>query len=75
MVQALSTISDVERVRQYQKLIELELLKMDTFVAAEMTPNLCAAGVTMPGLMMRVLKDARTRHPENAQRTIARPHR
>mgnify|MGYP001175642615 FL=1 len=40
MVQALSTISDVERGRQYQKLIELELLKMDTFVAAEMTPNL-----------------------------------
>jgi len=27
-------------VRQYQKLIELELLKMDAFVAAEMTPNL-----------------------------------
>jgi hypothetical protein len=28
VMQALSTMSDVERVRQYQKLIELELLKM-----------------------------------------------
>lgn len=39
-MQARSTISDVQRERQYQKLIELEQLKMGPFVAAEMTPHL-----------------------------------
>lgn len=40
MKQARSTISDVSRVRQYQKLIELEQLKMGPFVAPEMALHL-----------------------------------
>ena len=35
--------SELQGVRQYQELIDLELLKMGAFVAAEMTPHLWAA--------------------------------
>ena len=40
MKQARSTISEVSRVRQHQKLIELEPLKMGPFVATEMPLHL-----------------------------------
>ena len=40
VMQALSTMSELWRVRQYQKLIELELLKMGPFVVAEKRPHL-----------------------------------
>lgn len=62
--------SDLQGVRQYQELIDLELLKMGGFVAAEMTPHLWAASVKMPVLMVQVLEDAWTRNPEDAQRTF-----
>src|ERR1700730_12138403 len=50
--------SDLQGVRQYQELIDLELLKMGAFVAAEMTPHLWASSVKMPVLMIQVLKDS-----------------
>jgi len=62
--------SDLQGIRQYQELIDLELLKMGAFVAAEMTPHRWAAGVKMPVLMVQVLEDAWTRNPEDAQRTF-----
>ncbi len=62
--------SDLQGVRQYQPLIDLELLKMGAFVAAEMTPHLWAASVKMPVLMVQVLEDAWTRNPEDAQKTF-----
>ena len=40
-------------MRQYQELIDLELLKMGAFVAAEMTPHLWATSVKMPVLMVQ----------------------
>src|SRR5215471_18633171 len=43
-----SAMSELQGVSQYQELIDLELLKMGAFVAAEMTPHLWAAGVKMP---------------------------
>ena len=62
--------SELQGVRQYQELIDLELLKMGAFVAAEMTPHLWAASVKMPVLMVQVLKDSWTRNPEDAQKTF-----
>lgn len=62
--------SELQGVRQYQELIDLELLKMGAFVAAEMTPHLWAASVKMPVLMVQVLEDAWTRNPEDAQTTF-----
>ncbi|MEC9368017.1 MAG: alpha/beta hydrolase, partial [Pseudomonadota bacterium] len=62
--------SDLQGIRQYQELIDLELLKMGAFVAGEMTPHLWAASVTMPVLMVQVLEDEWTRNPEDAQKTF-----
>jgi len=62
--------SDLQGVRQYQELIDLELLKMGGFVAAEMTPHLWAPSVRMPVLMVQVLEDAWTRNPQDAQKTF-----
>jgi hypothetical protein len=50
-----------------QELIDLELLKMGGWLAAEMTPHLSAPGVNMPVLMIQVLRDSWTRNPEDAQ--------
>ncbi len=46
-----------------QELIDLELLKMGRWLAAEMTPDLSAPGVNMPVLMIQVLRDSWTRNP------------
>lgn len=74
MVVSMSAIydafSELQGIRQYQELIDLELLKMGGFVAAEMTPHHWAASVKMPVLMVQVLEDAWTRNPEDAQRTF-----
>jgi hypothetical protein len=60
-----SAISELQGISQYQELIDLELLKMGAFVAAEMTPQLSAPEVKMP-----VLEDEWTRNPEDAQKTF-----
>jgi hypothetical protein len=65
-----SAMSELQGVNQYQELIDLELLKMGAFVAAEMTPHLWAAGVKMPVLMVQVHDDEWTRNPEDAQKTF-----
>jgi hypothetical protein len=62
--------SELQGVRQYQELIDLELLKMGAFVAAEMTPHRYAASVTMPVMIVQVLKDSWTSNPEDAQKTF-----
>lgn len=62
--------SELQGVSQFQELIDLELLKMGGFVAAEMTPHLWASAVKMPVLMIQVLEDAWTRNPEDAQKTF-----
>lgn len=74
MVVSMSAIydafSELQGIQQYQELIDLELLKMGAFVAAEMTPHHWAASVKMPVLMVQVLEDAWTRNPEDAQKTF-----
>ena len=63
-------MSELQSVSQYQELIDLELLKMGAWLAAEMTPHLSAPGVKMPVLMVQVLEDEWTRNPEDAQKTF-----
>ncbi|PSJ81163.1 alpha/beta hydrolase [Neisseria iguanae] len=62
--------SEIQGVRHYQELIDLELLKMGAFTAAEMTPHLWAHAVTMPTLVVQVHDDAWTRNPEDGQKTF-----
>lgn len=62
--------SELQGVAQYQELIDLELLKMGAFPAADMTPQLFAASIKMPVLMWQVLEDAWTKNPEDAQKTF-----
>lgn len=74
MVVSMSAIydafSELQGIQQYQELIDLELLKMGAFVAAEMTPHHWAASVKMPVFMVQVLEDAWTRNPGDAQKTF-----
>lgn len=74
MVVSMSAIfdafSELQGVRQYQELIDLELLKMGAFTAAEMTPHLWAPSVKMPVLMVQVRDDSWTRNPEDGQKTF-----
>jgi alpha-beta hydrolase superfamily lysophospholipase len=65
-----SAMSELQGVSQYQELIDLELLKMGAWLAADMTPHLSAPGVTMPVLMVQVLEDEWSRNPEDAQKTF-----
>ncbi|HEY7388878.1 MAG TPA: alpha/beta hydrolase [Bryobacteraceae bacterium] len=62
--------SELQGVAQYQELIDLELLKMGAFPAADMTPQLFAASVRMPVLMWQVRNDSWTKNPEDAQKTF-----
>jgi pimeloyl-ACP methyl ester carboxylesterase len=64
--------SELQDVGQYQELIDLELLKMGGFPAADMAGHLWAEGVAMPVLMWQVLEDAWTKNPEDAQKTFDR---
>ena len=74
MVVSMSAIfdafSELQGIRQYQELIDFELLKMGAFVADEMTPQLFASGVKMPVLMVQVRDDEWTRNPQDAQKTF-----
>src|SRR5262245_51557779 len=60
--------SELQGIREYQKLIDLELLKMGAFVAAEMTPHLWASGVKMPVLMVQVLRTNGRETPRTRKR-------
>lgn len=62
--------SELQGIQQYQELIDLELIKMGAFSAAEMTPHLWAHAVKMPTMIVQVLDDAWTRNPEDGQKTF-----
>jgi len=61
--------SELQGISQYQELIDLELLKLGGFPAADMGGYLWAANVTMPVLMWQVRKDIWTK-PEDGQKTF-----
>jgi len=62
--------SELAGVSQYQELIDLELLKIGAFPAADMTAWPYAPAVKMPVLMWQVLDDAWTKNPGDAQKTF-----
>lgn len=74
MVVSMSAIydafSELQGVQHYQELIDLELMKMGAFVAADMTPHHWAPSVQMPVLEVQVLEDEWTRNPEDGQKTF-----
>jgi hypothetical protein len=70
MAAIFSAFSELQGVLQYQELIDLELLKMGAFPAADMTPQLFASAMRMPLLMIQVRNDSWTRNPEDAQKTF-----
>ena len=70
MAAIFDAFSELQGVQQYQELIDLELMKMGGFTAAEMTPHLWAHAVKMPTMIVQVLDDAWTRNPEDAQKTF-----
>ena len=70
MTAIFQAFSELQGVAQYQDLIDLELLKMGAFPAADMTPQLFASKITMPNLTIQVRKDAWTKNPEDAQKTF-----
>ncbi|MEZ6196782.1 MAG: alpha/beta hydrolase [Planctomycetota bacterium] len=65
-----SAFSELQGISQYQELIDFELIKLGGFTAAEMTPQLFAADVKMPVLMVQVHDDEWTRNPEDGQKTF-----
>jgi len=70
MSSVFQAFSELQGVSQYQELIDLELLKLGGFPAADMGGYLWAAGVTIPVLMWQVLNDAWIKNPEDAQKTF-----
>jgi uncharacterized protein len=44
MTAIFSAMSELQGISQYQELIDLELLKLGGWLAAEMTPHLCRRG-------------------------------
>ena len=63
---------ELQGIQQYQELIDLELLKLGGFPAADMAGALWAPAVKMPVLMWQVRDDAWTKNPEDAQYTFDR---
>ncbi|MCD0459542.1 alpha/beta hydrolase family protein [Roseiconus lacunae] len=62
--------SELQGISQYQELIDLELIKLGGFPAADMAGELWAANVKMPVLMWQVRDDSWTKNPEDAQKTF-----
>lgn len=70
MTAIFEAFSGLQGISQYQELIDLELLKMGAFPAADMGGDIWAAAVKMPVLMWQVRDDAWTKNPEDAQHTF-----
>ena len=70
MAAIFDAFSELQGIHQYQELIDLELMKMGTFTAAEMMPHVTAPFVKMPTLIVQVKDDAWTRNPKDGQKTF-----
>ncbi|ULA62970.1 MAG: Alpha/beta hydrolase [Nitrospira sp.] len=70
MTAIFQAFSELLKISQYQELIDLELLKLGGFPAAEMTGQPYASKVTMPNLSLQVRNDAWTKNPEDGQKTF-----
>lgn len=63
-------LSAAQGIGQYQELIDLELLKLGGFPAADMSGKLWAPNVKLPVLMWQVRDDAVVNNPSDAQSTF-----
>lgn len=72
MTAVFEKISEAQGIGQYQELIDLEVVKLGGFPAADMSGALWAPGVKLPVLMWQVRDDAIIKNPQDAQRTFDR---
>lgn len=63
-------LSGCQGIAQYQELIDLEILKLGGFAAADMSGKLWAPNVKLPVLMWQVRDDAVIDNPSDAQSTF-----
>jgi len=64
--------ADLQGIGQYQELIDLEVVKLGGFPAADMGGALWAPNVKIPVLMWQLRDDAIIENPQDAQRTFDR---
>lgn len=69
MTSVFENLSEKQGIGRYQELIDLELLKLGGFPAADMSGALWAPNITLPLLMWQVYDDAVIKNPGDAQRT------
>ena len=70
MASVYAKLSGHQGIGQYQELIDLELLKLGGFVAADMCGKIWAPNVTLPVLMWQLRDDAIIENPKDAQSTF-----
>lgn len=70
MASVYSKLSGQQGIGQYQELIDLEILKLGGFAAADMSGKLWAPNVNLPVLMWQVRDDATIDNPSDAQSTF-----
>jgi pimeloyl-ACP methyl ester carboxylesterase len=70
MVSVFGKLSGNQGIDQYQELIDLEIMKLGGFPAADMSGKLWAPNVKLPILMWQVLDDAIINNPTDAQSTF-----
>lgn len=71
MTSVFEKLSGYQGISQYQELIDLELLKLGGFAAADMSGAIWAPNVKdIPILMWQVLEDAVINNPSDAERTF-----
>lgn len=70
MTSVFRKLSDQQGIGQYQELLDLELLKLGGFPAADMSGKIWAPNVTLPVFMWQVHDDAIIENPDDAQSTF-----
>lgn len=70
MTSVFTKLGKAQGIEQYQELIDLEILKLGGFPAADMSGRLWAPHVTLPVLMWQVRDDAVIENPQDAQSTF-----
>lgn len=70
MASVFGKLSGKQGIGQYQELVDLEIMKLGGFPAADMSGKLWAPNVKLPLLMWQVLDDAVINNPTDAQSTF-----
>lgn len=70
MASVFQKLSDAQGIGQYQELIDLEIMKLGGFPAADMTGTIWAPHVKLPVFMWQVLDDAVIENPAAGQKVF-----